>query len=238
MMTAREAAERLNVNQSRVRALVASGILDARRVGSQWLIDTDSVERQAAFTSAGATGRPMSRGVAWAASALADGGQARWISASDRTRLRGRLDGTTNVVVVQKWLRSRAETITRYRVGERDIVDLLRSDGVVATGVSAAGAYGLGLSTGGSADAYVADDLAERLERDFVLIRSSTGNLTLRIAPNDLHLRSARTTGDGLFAPRLIAGVDLADDRDPRTTSAGQSMIREVLADRRWRAVH
>src|SRR3954451_24557382 len=63
-LTTREAAERLNVNQSRVRALVASGVLEARRIGSQWVIDDESVDRQAALTSARASGRSMSRRIA------------------------------------------------------------------------------------------------------------------------------------------------------------------------------
>jgi excisionase family DNA binding protein len=248
-MTTREAAERLSVHQSRIRALIHSGTLDARRVGSQWLLDADSVDRQADFTSAKATGRPMARRVAWAASDLADGGQARWVSASDRTRLRHRLDDVSNTAVVQKWLRARAATVTRYRVGDDDIHDLLSAEGVVATGVSAADAYGLSLGAGGSADGYVTKAVRKRLEGDFVLIRSRTGNLTLRLvndgapdrhaaeskAVDDLHLRSSHQIEGHLVAARLIVGADLADDTDTRTKSAGRALIQDVLSEHQWR---
>lgn len=236
MLTTREAAERLNVNQARVRALIASGTLAAQRFGTQWLLDEESVDRQAALTSAGANGRPMSTAIAWAAGDLADGGQAAWIGASDRSRLRRRLDAVTNVAVVRKWLRSRSEGVTRFRIGEGDIDDLLGAEDVVATGLSAADAYGLGLGTGGSAHAYVSQDIADRLEREFFLIRSAIGNLTLRVTTDELHLQSSRQVGDRLFASRLVVGVDLADDLDARTQSAGRGLIGGVLAERRWRA--
>jgi excisionase family DNA binding protein len=43
-MTTTQAAEILNVNQSRIRAMCASGILSAIREGRDWIIDPESVE--------------------------------------------------------------------------------------------------------------------------------------------------------------------------------------------------
>lgn len=65
-LTTREAAARLGVSQARVRVLINSGGLTARRVGTLWLIDAASVEHQRGLTSAGATSRAMSPRVAWA----------------------------------------------------------------------------------------------------------------------------------------------------------------------------
>lgn len=232
-VTTREAAERLRVNQSRVRALVAAGTLEARRVGSQWLIDADSVDRQAALTTAKATGRAMAKRVAWATGDLADGGEAAWLTAAERSRLRKRLREAASTEVLQKWLRSRSSQVTRYRVGEADLDELLRTDGVVATGVSAATDHGLGLGTGGDGDAYVDGDVLDRLVRDYFLIESRSGNLTLRLVEHNLHLLTARET-DGLrVTTRLIVGVDLADDRDTRTRSAGRTLLDAVLNEQK-----
>ena len=234
-MTTREAAERLAVTQDRIGVLVRSGALDARRVGSQWLLDADSVDRQAALMSAGARGRSMAPRSAWAVAELADDGMAEWMHRVERSRLRKRLEDLDAVEVVQRWLRARAQTVMNYRVGEDDIEDLLSAEGVVATGVSAADAYGLSLGTGGSADAYVTKAVAKRLEGDFMLIPSRTGNLTLRIVDDDLYLRSAHQIERHCVAARLIVGADLADDTDTRTKSAGRALIQDVLSEHQWR---
>lgn len=230
-MTTGEAAARLGVNQSRVRALVGSGVLAARRVGSQWLVDADSVDRQREMKQAHATGRAMAQRVAWAAGDLTDGGSAAWLSASDRSRLRRRLRDAASVDVLRRWLSSRASTVERYRVGERDLDAVLARSSVVSTGVSAATAYGLGLGTGSSGDAYVTADVAASLVRDVFLIESHTGNLKLRIVDHDLHLATARSINGRQVATRLFVGVDLADDKDTRTRRAGRALLRAVLAE-------
>lgn len=232
-LTSREAAERLDVNQSRVRALIAAGTLIARRVGTQWLIDADSVDRQAELTGALATGRAMAQRVAWAAGDIADGGPAYWLTAAERYRLRRRLKEAGRPEVVRKWLASRTDRIAHYRIGERAVDELLHTARVAATGVSAAIAYGLGLGAGGDADAYVTSDTADQLVNDFFLIRSAAGNLTLRIVDDAWHLRCSRLVAGQQVTPRLVTGVDLADDRDPRTKQTGHALIDAVLSDQR-----
>ena len=230
-LTTREAAQRLRVDQSRVRELVSTGGLRARRVGGQLLVDADCVDRQAALVSAGATGRPMAQRVAWAAADLADGGSAGWLTAAERYRLRKRLSSVSSLDIVRRWLTSRANRVSRYRVGVHDLDELLSGDGVVRTGVGAATTYRLGLGTAGSGDAYVTAEVAERLVEEFFLIASDSGNLTLRVVDHDLHLRTARSTVDGQVAARLLVGVDLADDLDVRTRTAGRNLISTVLAE-------
>ncbi|QDO89572.1 helix-turn-helix domain-containing protein [Ornithinimicrobium ciconiae] len=230
-ITTREAGELLAVTPARVRALIAADTLRARRVGTQWLIDIDSVEQQAALTSAQARGRGMAPRVAWAVGDLVDGGGAQWLSAAERSRLRKRVKGVTKVEVVQKWLRSRSTRVTRCRIGVSDIEALLAEQGVVRTGVSAASAYGLGLGGGASADAYVTKDFEERLTRDFFLIESRTGNLTLRVVDHDLHLRTGRCVDAQVVAPRVMVAVDLAADTDARTRSLGRSLLEAVLTE-------
>lgn len=159
-LTTREAAARLDVSQARVRALINSGGLTARRVGTLWLIDSVSVEHQRGLTTAGANSRAMSPRVAWAAADLADGGTAAWLSATERSRLRRRLSSTTDVDVVRRWMSRCASSIHRYKVGPKDLTALLTDSRVVRTGISAVESYRLGLGTGGDADAYVSSEIS------------------------------------------------------------------------------
>ncbi|WP_156720951.1 excisionase family DNA-binding protein [Mycobacterium sp. Root135] len=225
VITTREAAQRLGVHASRVRALIAAGNLAATRAGNQWLVDADSLDRQADLVAAGATGRPFAPRIAWAAAALCDD-LADGISSAERHRLRNRLVHATASTVdtcalVRRWLSRRAQSLHRYRIGERDLVELLEARGVTPTGISAADTYNLGLATGGAADAYVSEHTRRELEKTYVLIDSVRGNLTLRVTDAAI--------ADLTKAPRLIAGVDLADDTDARTHAAGCRLISEAL---------
>jgi hypothetical protein len=62
--------------------------------------------------------------------------------------------------------------------------------------------------------------------KDFVLIDSSRGNLALRITDDEV---LDHRIFDTKMAPRLIAGVDLAEDTDTRTRAAGCALITEAL---------
>lgn len=231
-LTTRAAAEQLGVNQSRVRALVASGSLIGRQVGGLWLVDADSLDRHASLTAAKANGRSMAPRIAWAAGDLADGGDAVWLTASERSRLRKRFAAAASIDTLRRWLSARAWGVNRYRVGERDLDEVLATAGVVRTGVSATTAYGIGLGVGGTGDAYVDSRVAQQLVQEFFLIESAAGNLTLRMVEQDLHLKAAREIEGQLVSTRLIVGVDLADDRDTRTKSAGRELLGSVLFER------
>ena len=181
----------------------------------------------------------MSTRTAWAAAALADGKHADWVSASERTRLRHRLvhHGTaTDLVFYQRWLSSRQRSVTRYRIAESDLPDLLSIEGVVGTGLTAARAYRLGLGTSGQADIYVTEDVARTLIKSFILIASEQGNLTMRVVDGTWHQGTATVMGDQRVAPRLITALDLLDQGDARSTSTGRNLFtttfREFTAQR------
>jgi excisionase family DNA binding protein len=233
-VTVREAAEQLGVHQSRVRALLSAGTLHGRRVGSQWLISVDDVDLRKALIGGGAKSRAMSARTAWAAAALADGGQATWITASERSRLRSRLlrhGSDSALATYQRWLMSRQASITCYRLADVDLAELLRTEGVVATGLTAARAYELGLGTSGQADIYATADLARRLVKDFFLIASDQGNLTVRVVDGTWHLDTARLVNGQLVTPRLITAVDLLDQHDARSTATGRDLLATTLSD-------
>jgi excisionase family DNA binding protein len=223
-----DAARRLSVHPSRVRSLIASGQLPARRIGVQWVLDEADLEDREAFVAAGATGRAMSPRIAWAAAALLDGADADWLSTSERSRLRARLrtHDADDWQTFRRWLSSRQTAVTRFRVGEADVEALLAREEVVAAGVSAARGYRLGLGTSGEAAAYVSASVLAELVEAFFLIESPVGNLTLRTVEGNWHVRTARGRRG---AAGLAVAVDLLDAGDARSRSAGRELLRALL---------
>ena len=219
---------------ARVRALIATGELAARRVGPLWLIDADSVEHQRGLTTAGANSRAMSPRVAWAAADLADGGPAGWLSATERSRLRRRLSSTTEVDVVRRWMSRRGSTVQRYKVEPKELTTLLTDSRAMRTGISAVESYRLALGTGGETDVYVSSEDLEQLVREYVLLPTGRGNLTVRVDDGAFHRSAAKMIDAHLVGPRMIVGTDLADDTDARTRSSGRRLLAEVLAERKW----
>ncbi|WP_156077350.1 helix-turn-helix domain-containing protein [Saccharothrix sp. NRRL B-16314] len=230
-LSVREAAQRLDLNPSRVRALLKEGGLTGRRVGSQWVVDDDSVTRRLDM-AASARGRPLSRRSAWGAAALSDGQATPWLASSERSRLRTRLAGhaADGVDVYRWWMRKRA-SVARYRIADADIAELLADSAVVAGGISAAAPYDLGLSFADEAEVYVGSSEVGRLVDEFFLVGSGRGNLVLHVedSGSDWHQRTARVV-DGVSAvPRLVAAVDLLDSDDTRTRSAGTRLLGTLL---------
>lgn len=85
-MSVREAAEQLRLDSSRVQQLLRSGRLPGRRLGSQWLVDADSVALMSSQVRL--PGRPMAPARAWGLLDLLDGGSAPWLSSVARSQVR------------------------------------------------------------------------------------------------------------------------------------------------------
>ncbi|MCY7365895.1 MAG: helix-turn-helix domain-containing protein [Frankiaceae bacterium] len=232
-MTVRDAAARLGVDPSRVRALVGSGALAGRRFGSQWMVRRDAVERRAELVGAGARSRAMSARTAWAAADLLDGGKATWLTTSERARLRARLasHAAGGWQTYARWLSSRQTAATRYRIADRDVAGLLADDGIVATGASAAATHALGLGSAGQAEVYADSATERRLVEDWFLIRSDTGNLLVRAVDGDWHRRTGSVVDGRAVAARLMVAVDLLDADDARSRAAGENLLARLLAD-------
>lgn len=113
-----------------------------------------------------------------------------------------------------------------------DLTALLTDDRVVRIGISAVESYRLGLGTGGDADVYASSEDFGQLVREYVLLPTGRGNLTVRVYDGDPYRAATRTVDGRLVVPRLIAGDDLADDTDPRTRGNGRRLLTEVLAVR------
>ncbi|MDP9225035.1 MAG: helix-turn-helix domain-containing protein [Actinomycetota bacterium] len=231
-LTVREAAEHLQVHQSRVRGLLSAGTLAGRRIGNQWLIELHDLERHRDLIRGGATSRAMSTRTAWAAGALLDGQNTRWLATSERARLAQRLLRHTNALQsFRRWLLTRQTSAALYRIADSDIEALLNEAGVVATGVSAARAYDLGVGAIAEADVYVTDDVARQLIKKYFLVRSERGNLTLRTVSGSWHTDTAVVRGRTLVTTRLLAAVDLLDQDDTRAANAGRRLLQDTLRE-------
>lgn len=229
-LTVPEAAEHLSVHQSRVRELLQAGTLTGRRVGRQWLIDAGDLDRHRELILGGATSRAMSARTAWAAGALVDGQDTAWLASSERSRLQSRLlRNADEVATFRRWLSSRQTGTERLRIAEDDIAALLQEEGVVATGISAARAHGVGLSAAGEADAYVTEAVAGRLKKAYFLVGSERGNLLLRTVDGTWHTDTAVPRDGMLVTTRLMTAVDLLDARNARSTTAGRELLRDAL---------
>src|SRR3990172_11183578 len=82
LMSTADAAERLGVAPSRVRALAGAGRLEGRKVGSQWVFSRDDVERRA--NRGGVVGRPMSPSAALGLLFELSGEPAGWLDRVSR----------------------------------------------------------------------------------------------------------------------------------------------------------
>ncbi len=231
------AAERLGVNVSRVRSLLSSGRLAGRRVGSVWLVDGSDVERRRAATK-GVKGRPLSARVTWASAALFDGQDtAAWLTSAERSRLNARWHASGGAAQVCRWWMQSRATVTRYRIAPGDIAELLKFEGVVAGGISAASNYGTGLGHGAEAEIYASTATVTRLVDDFFLLADPQGNLTVHEVTADTHwhCRTARIVEGVQVAPRLVVAADLLDSDDTRSRSAGAALLTDVLSGHRER---
>lgn len=154
------AAEALDVSLERVRQLIHDGRLDARQVAGRWLVDPGSVDRLAHEERH--AGRPWAPARAWGLLALAAGRPVAWLAPAEVRRLSDVL-ARREVEELAFQLRQRAERRLWY-VHPGMIEDLLAEDGVVVGGARASGR----MREDGPIDAYVADDVLERLVDRYV----------------------------------------------------------------------
>lgn len=220
-----ETAALLGVHRSRVEQLLWSGQLRGRRAGRLWFIDAQSVYEVRSRSRA--PGRPLAPGRAWGLLDLLEGGGAPWLSSVARSQVRARLRGLGDADA-DRWralLRGRSQRLP-VRVHPGALAALLGEEAVLPAGLARAACAG--------ADLVVIDPLPEiyvRVEEWPALAerwhpQPAPGAENLRV-----HL--PRTVwpfaGRDEVGPAALA-ADLLDSAEPRAISAGETLLRELLA--------
>lgn len=221
-----DAARELGVNESRIRALIAAGGLEADNVGGRWLVDSSAVARRKREESR--PGRPLSPRNAWAILRLASGepmpagldGASRWRLARNLdylgiTGMRARLSG-----------RGRPHY---FRALASELRELHAGDCLMLSGSSAAGAYHLGLLAPDAVDAYVPMSAVGDLVEEHALESVAPGdaNVVLRVVPNDVWPSPMPRV-----APLAAVALDLADYPDSRSSRVGHEVLDRLDEER------
>lgn len=154
---------------------------------------------------------------------LASGRHPDWLSASDVSRLRGRLRDQSLEELAPR-LERRAER-RAYRAHPSDVERIASVQRAVRSGPSAADKHDLDLVSSGEVDVYIPADRLEALVKRFSLRRSERPNVVVRAVPEIWPFRRGER-----FAPAAVVGVDLLSSVDARFQRAGRALLRQVTS--------
>lgn len=216
-LSSSEAAERLGINDSRVRQLAREGRLPSRKLGGRWLIDADALGRARPHG-----GRPLSPSSAWALLMLASGEEPPPIPGRRRRRLANRLGALwrdaerLGVRATSRWFRA-----------EQRALSALRSDpDFVRSGVSVSEDYGIDIQAPNVLEGYYPmrklDDFSYR--HALRPVSEENANLIVHAVKEPFPLQGRA------LAPPSVAAVDLLESRDERTRRAGAKLLRRVIS--------
>jgi excisionase family DNA binding protein len=226
VLTVREAADELGVSAQRVRQLVGSGALPARRSSSGWLVPAAAVAERMGATR---RGRPVKAATAWAALRLLAGDGVvldRRLRHHVRSLLVSMPRPAEDPDAWRRLLRARAH---RKRVwAHPGVMTTLAAD----ARVSPAGALALGDAareglSGGPVDLYVRDGDAADVFAQFALHLDPDGQVVLHVIPADVPSGLAVHPGEPV--PVSAAAADLLDDGDARARSAAIRILTSAV---------
>jgi hypothetical protein len=228
LISAPEAANRLGVNPSRVRAMLADAQLRGEKLGGRWLVSEASIrDRQRLHPE---RGRPLRPHNAWAALLLSSGESPSWQVSSDPRRLLASLE-KRGLRGLAPRLRARAQ-VHRFYAHPGALRRLADHSELSLTGASGAGRRGLELLPGDEVDAYIAESALQPIVEELALeSRAEGGNVVLRVLPDGIP-----AFRDGV-APLAAVALDLAEQADPRSARIGSRVLRQLDSERRWRSV-
>jgi len=215
-----DAAQALDVDPSRVRALLARGRLEGEKVGGRWLVSGQSL--RVLQDSPREPGRRLRPANAWAVLALASGDASPWVSSEERRRLAGLLRvKKLSGLVGRLDERSRVE---RFFAHPGVLKSLQHADNVVPAAAHAARDQGEQLVGGGDIDVYVAEENLGKLVSGFALEPSDQPNAIVRALPDGLWPFVDRRM------PLAAVAVDLAELPDARSRRIGRELIERLSA--------
>ena len=149
-LSVQQIAQRLRVDESRVRRLLREGRLAGYRFGGSWVVDGEDVARLESLSPRGGAsrpvGRPMSPQRAWGLLELLDGGRAPWLSAVARSQVRAQARALAGADA-SRWraaLHARSD-LRRVAAHPAAIRRLRAEPGVLVAGPGEAAARGLDL---------------------------------------------------------------------------------------------
>jgi excisionase family DNA binding protein len=218
-----DAAARLGLDVSRIRALAKDGELDAQRVGSRWIIDEAAIERYSAARPHRRAGRPFEPKAAWALLALAGDRPVDWLPSAVRERLVGILSSRDFGVLVGQ-LRRRAE-VERWYVHPSLIERLVGEDGVLLGGARASRELA---RDPGPAEVYVRSKDMRRLRKAYSpAVDPEEHNVVVRIVDEPWPFEP-----DERVVWPVVAAVDLLDSHpeDPRSRAVAERILDRIDA--------
>ncbi len=214
-VSAAEAASKLKVHPSRVRAMAQARQLDSKKIAGRWLIDQASLDRRC--DSEVVDGRPYSPANAWALLCLADGRQVDWVGPSALSRLRRKLK-SYGLFALAPRLRLRAQVMS-FWVHPAVFRRLVMEPDVVKAGAGAAAEYGIDIQASDELDIYIPRRRVDDIVAKYQLKPSDRPNIVLRVVEDDQGFDWRRGVGGALVA------VDLFESQDPRSRRAAREFL-------------
>ncbi|MHB8491534.1 MAG: helix-turn-helix domain-containing protein [Solirubrobacteraceae bacterium] len=214
-----EAARRMGVDPSRVRALIHAGDLDAQKLGGRWVIEPASIAARRRQVSS--NGRPFAPLNAWSLLLLSSGEKLpERLDSVGRWRIRQAL-ANQGLERLRPRLRTRARP-QHYWGLPGELRALMQRRDLVASGSSAASFHGLNLLGPDAVDVYLPASELDVIAREHALQPASAGeaNVILRAVPDAAWVLSGRPA-----APRAAVALDLAEYPDSRSARAGRDLV-------------
>jgi hypothetical protein len=211
-----EAAKRLGLAESRVRALAQQGRLPAQRVAGRWLLDANLLidfgraERK--------RGRPYDASRALGLLFLLSGEDAPWLSSYDAWRLRHRARRAD----IRKLLpRLAKRAAVRHFQAPNAVLEKVASDpAFIRSGVSAASDYDADISAPHVVEGYYPKLRADQLAYRYALEAVPEARANLIIHGLDQPVAVKRDV-----MPLAVVAADLIESRDSRTRRAGEKLL-------------
>lgn len=221
MLSVSEVAESLSVSPRRVRQLIESERLEARRFSGVWMIEEAEI---ADFSrQPRPVGRRWSAAAAWAVLGEANRCVEHDLDGYQRSRAKARLR-ECGLLDLAPRLAARARK-ERYFVHPSVVSRLRNESQLVLAGASAAPQVGADLLPGDEVDAYIRESNLQSVVKRYALSsRAENKNVVLR-SVDDVCWPFAEN--ERVASPAIVA-VDLLESRDERSRRAAAALIRSL----------